>query len=380
MRNRRGKRPAARFAAFQVPKCSITVCGCTRASGSCANSRIVGDLPAPLGGRAKLARGSPRRSSDGACPRETRRALPRRCARAHACVSADAPSLCKELRAFYVICKFSRAALSPAPAGTLAGDGPPARARDVTGARARRPLAARGRGGGTTLPGKLLWKLDPGAVDALAARLPDGVALVSATNGKTTTTAMVAEILGTRSPPRVEPRRRESRLRGRLGAPRRARAPSSGCSRSTKARCPRCRRERGRASSRSATSSATSSTATASSSSSPSAGAPRSRRSPPETTLVVNADDPLVGDLADGRPGAVRFGLDDPRHGAPAAPARGRLEVLRSLRRAVRLRRRVRRSPRRLPLPGVRPRTAPRSTSPRATSSSAGSQASRSTS
>ena len=55
---------------------------------------------------------------------------------------------------------------------------------------------AAGRGGGTTLPGKLLWKLDPGSVDALAARLPLGVALVSATNGKTTTAAMAARILG----------------------------------------------------------------------------------------------------------------------------------------------------------------------------------------
>src|SRR3954447_1254149 len=52
-----------------------------------------------------------------------------------------------------------------------------------------------GRGGGTTLPGKLLSKLDPGAIDLLARRLPHGSALVSATNGKTTTTAMVAEIL-----------------------------------------------------------------------------------------------------------------------------------------------------------------------------------------
>jgi lipid II isoglutaminyl synthase (glutamine-hydrolysing) len=52
-----------------------------------------------------------------------------------------------------------------------------------------------GRGGGTTLPGKLLWKADPGAIDRLAARLPQGSVLISATNGKTTTTAMVAEIL-----------------------------------------------------------------------------------------------------------------------------------------------------------------------------------------
>ena len=52
-----------------------------------------------------------------------------------------------------------------------------------------------GTGGGTTVPGKLLWKLDPGAVDRLAARLPQGSALVSATNGKTTTAAMAARIL-----------------------------------------------------------------------------------------------------------------------------------------------------------------------------------------
>src|SRR5436309_2016939 len=52
-----------------------------------------------------------------------------------------------------------------------------------------------GAGGGTTVPGKLLWKLDPGAVDRLAARLPQGSALVSATNGKTTTAAMAARIL-----------------------------------------------------------------------------------------------------------------------------------------------------------------------------------------
>ncbi len=52
-----------------------------------------------------------------------------------------------------------------------------------------------GTGGGTTIPGKLLSKLDPGAIDRLAARLREGSALVSATNGKTTTAAMTAEIL-----------------------------------------------------------------------------------------------------------------------------------------------------------------------------------------
>ena len=52
-----------------------------------------------------------------------------------------------------------------------------------------------GTGGGTTLPGKLLWKVHPGAIDRLAARLPSGTMLVSATNGKTTTAAMAAQIL-----------------------------------------------------------------------------------------------------------------------------------------------------------------------------------------
>lgn len=56
-----------------------------------------------------------------------------------------------------------------------------------------------GRGGGTTLPGKILATVDPEAVGTLAARLPLGSALLSATNGKTTTAAMVAEILAPRA-------------------------------------------------------------------------------------------------------------------------------------------------------------------------------------
>ena len=55
-----------------------------------------------------------------------------------------------------------------------------------------------GTGGGTTLPGKLLTRFDPTALERLAARLPRGSALISATNGKTTTAAMVAEILSPR--------------------------------------------------------------------------------------------------------------------------------------------------------------------------------------
>src|SRR4051795_9353332 len=67
---------------------------------------------------------------------------------------------------------------------------------EIAGARVAARLSRLvGAGGGTTVPGKLLWKLDPGAIDRLAARLPLGSALVSATNGKTTTSAMAASIL-----------------------------------------------------------------------------------------------------------------------------------------------------------------------------------------
>jgi UDP-N-acetylmuramyl tripeptide synthase len=52
-----------------------------------------------------------------------------------------------------------------------------------------------GRGGGTTLPGKLLLRMQPDAIGRLAAHLPDGSALISATNGKTTTAKMAASIL-----------------------------------------------------------------------------------------------------------------------------------------------------------------------------------------
>ncbi len=55
---------------------------------------------------------------------------------------------------------------------------------------------ARIRGsGGTSAPGRLLLRMSPGAVSSLAARLPDGCAVISATNGKTTTAAMTAGIL-----------------------------------------------------------------------------------------------------------------------------------------------------------------------------------------
>ena len=171
-----------------------------------------------------------------------------------------------------------------------------------------------GRGGGTTLPGKLVWKVDPEAVEALAGRLESGVALVSATNGKTTTTAMAAEILGRTH--RLAWNRAGANLMSGItsalvaggGADLGLFEVDEGALPEALARTrPRSIvlgnlfrdqldrygeleivAERWRAAVRSL---------------------------PDETTLVVNADDSIVADLASGRERVLRFGLDDPRHG-----------------------------------------------------------------
>ena len=173
-----------------------------------------------------------------------------------------------------------------------------------------------GRGGGTTLPGKALWKVDPAAVDALAARLSDGVAVVSATNGKTTTTAMAAEILG--SGRRLAWNRAGANLlSGIASALVAGRGADLGLFEVDEGALPEAlARTRPRA---------------------VALGnlfrdqldrygeleivAERWRGAvaalPATAKLIVNADDPVVADLADGRDGVLRFGLDDPRQARP---------------------------------------------------------------
>ena len=173
-----------------------------------------------------------------------------------------------------------------------------------------------GAGGGTTLPGKVLSKLDPDAVDRLAARLPRGSVLVSATNGKTTTAAMVAEILS----PRVRlahNRAGANLLSGIASTLLSARDAELGLFEVDEAALPEViRRVRPRALAlgnlfrdqldrygelehvaarwRSAV-----------------AGLD------PSAFVVANADDPQVGDLARERERRLLFGLDDPRHSSP---------------------------------------------------------------
>jgi lipid II isoglutaminyl synthase (glutamine-hydrolysing) len=176
---------------------------------------------------------------------------------------------------------------------------------------------AAGRGGGTTLPGKLLWKVDPGAVDALAARLPAGVAVVSATNGKTTTSAMLARILGTRY--RLAWNSSGANLASGVASTLlETRGADLGLLEVDEFALPEVmRRVRPRT---------------------VSLGnlfrdqldrygelehiAERWRAAvaalPPASMLIVNADDPLVAELADGRKQSLRFGVDDPRLARPA--------------------------------------------------------------
>jgi UDP-N-acetylmuramyl tripeptide synthase len=188
---------------------------------------------------------------------------------------------------------------------------------ETVAARAAGALSrAVGRGGGTTLPGKLLWKADPGAVDALSSRLSAGVALVSATNGKTTTTAMVAEILG---PGRhlAWNRAGANLMSGIASALVASRKADFGLFEADEGALPEAlARTRPRAVLlgnlfrdqldrygeleivaehwRAAVADL-----------------------PESTTLVVNADDSVVADLATGRKRVLRFGLDDPRHARP---------------------------------------------------------------
>jgi len=52
-----------------------------------------------------------------------------------------------------------------------------------------------GRRGGTTLPGRVLLRLEPRAIASLGKKLARGSVVVSATNGKTTTSSMLASVL-----------------------------------------------------------------------------------------------------------------------------------------------------------------------------------------
>ena len=200
---------------------------------------------------------------------------------------------------------------------------PRARAAVLAGKLARSATRQVGRGG-TALPGLLAERLDPGLLADLAAQL-EGAALVTGTNGKTTSARMLAGILEAAARPVIHNRAGSNLTRGLASALIEAAAPtgalppaSVGVFEVDEAILPEAAR----------------------------ATAPRVisfgnllrdqldrygevdavrdvwvrtlRALPPTTTVVLNADDPSVASLAEAAPGAVIwFGIEGVAGSAP---------------------------------------------------------------
>ena len=336
------------------------------ASGSAANSRIVGERPSRSARRAQLLEDL----LVGVAPSEAGAKLCERCSSipARAGCATPRPGHAIILDHSVKICKRPEQPDARA-VGSLRDESPPRRRDLGRPPRRRGSRAPPGAAAARRCPASSSGSSIPARSTRSPRGCPHGVALVSATNGKTTTTAMARAIL---SPPRRLAWNNSGAnlasgvastllsARGRGARPARGRRV-----RAARGDAPR----RGRASSPSATSSATSSTATASSSTSPSGGATpwpalpadddarRQRRRParrrprgrPRRARCASASTIRVT-----RAPALQHAADSKycvRCGAPYA-----------------LRRRLRRPSRRLPLPELRPRTARRSTSPRARS------------
>ena len=369
--NRRGTSPAARFAAFHVPKCSITVCGCTVRPG------VGGELlhrrrPAePLGAERELVEdllvGIP--ASDPRLERRERLGSMSAIARywrLRAIVNngrataerkiAKSPRAGRRRRG-----RYARPVRPPAPLG--ARDRGRARA---SGAVSRAPGAAAAR----RFPGSCSGRSTPtrstasppGSRDGIGARLRDERQDDDGGDGGRDPRARASG----------SPTTRRARTSSPASPPRCSRraTPSSGCSRWTRRRCRRSRGACGRAR--------------------VCLGnlfrdqldrygelelvAERWRAAVAELAardaLVVERRRPAGRRARATDAAARRASASTTRAQArPALAARGRLEVLRPLRHAVRLRRRVRRPPRRLPLPARAATRGRRSTSPRARSS-----------
>ncbi|MFQ5426271.1 MAG: MurT ligase domain-containing protein [Gaiellales bacterium] len=168
-----------------------------------------------------------------------------------------------------------------------------------------------GRGGGTTVPGRVVLALDPDGIAKLGRALPEGNVVVSATNGKTTTSAMLARALDGRV--RLAHNRTGANLAsGVASALLEARGAELGLFEVDEAALPSMLRQL-----------------------QPRAVAlgnlfrdqldrygeleiiaQRWRTAidelAPDARVVVNVDDPTLADIAAGRRRVVRFGLDDP--------------------------------------------------------------------
>jgi lipid II isoglutaminyl synthase (glutamine-hydrolysing) len=198
-------------------------------------------------------------------------------------------------------------------------------APSLTLARAAGSLSRRlGRGGGTSLPGKVLLRLRPEAVAELGAGLAHGVTLISATNGKTTTARLVGscareagwELAANPSGANLLSGVATALLDARSRRP----APQAGLFEVDEAALPEVARQLrprvlvlmnlfrdqldryGELESIAAR------------------WAGMVAGLPEGSTPVLNADDPAIAELAAGHPGAMSFGIDDPSVALPALP------------------------------------------------------------
>ncbi|WP_217920848.1 MurT ligase domain-containing protein [Miltoncostaea oceani] len=198
-------------------------------------------------------------------------------------------------------------------------------APSLTIARAAGTLSRRlGRGGGTSLPGKLLLRMRPGALAELGGALPRGVTVVSATNGKTTTSRLLADCARAAGWELVANTSGANLLSGLATALLEARgrrpAPDAGLFEVDEAALVEVTRQLH----------------------------PRVlllmnlfrdqldrygelehlaaiwttmvAGLPPDAVPVLNADDPAIAALGTGRPGVVTFGIDDPGMALPSLP------------------------------------------------------------
>jgi lipid II isoglutaminyl synthase (glutamine-hydrolysing) len=178
-----------------------------------------------------------------------------------------------------------------------------------------------GRGGGTSAPGLVADRIDPGMLGKLARRLRGGVVVIAGTNGKTTTARMIADVLEAAGMPTLHNRSGSNLVRGVVsafaGQSSISGAPDGevGVIESDEAALPQLlervtpkaillnnlfRDQLDRYGELDAIARK---------------WQPALERLGPETTVVVNADDPMLAGLTAGlRARVVRFGMDDPAH------------------------------------------------------------------
>ncbi|MFN8482569.1 MAG: MurT ligase domain-containing protein [Anaerolineae bacterium] len=84
---------------------------------------------------------------------------------------------------------------NPSPSASAAPLSARGRAAVAAGKSAARLIRSLGRGAGTTMPGEVALRVEPTLLRQLAAQIRYGVILVAGTNGKTTTTKMLAQLL-----------------------------------------------------------------------------------------------------------------------------------------------------------------------------------------